>query len=71
MSDVSSASTLNSAVGQQDITLQSLRMQFQSEQMVANLAAQAVQPPQPANQPNQQPALNSSGPKGTQVNLTV
>lgn len=68
MSDVSNASNLNSAVGQQDIALQNLRMQFQSEQMVANLASQAVQPPQPANQ---QPALNSSGPKGTQVNLTV
>ncbi|MBI5121264.1 MAG: hypothetical protein HZA67_09675 [Rhodospirillales bacterium] len=71
MSDVSSASTLNSAMGQQDIALQNLRMQFQSEQMVANLASQAVQPAQPAQTSNQQPALNSSGPKGTQVNLTV
>jgi hypothetical protein len=72
MSDYSSASVLSSAGGQQDATIQSMKMQFQAEQQVAGIAAQAANQPQPqaSNQP-QQPALKSSGPKGTQVNMLV
>ena len=70
MSDYSSASNLSSAGGQQDAAIQSIKRQFQAEQQVAGIVAQSASQAQASSQP-QQPALNSSGLKGTQVNLLV
>jgi hypothetical protein len=74
MSDYSSASILSSAGGQQDATIQTMKMQFQAEQQVAGIAAQSANQTQNQNQTTSapsQPALKTSGPKGTQVNMVV
>lgn len=71
MSDYSSSSILSSANGQQDVTLQSLKMQFQAESQVAGMVAQSANQLQANQQQTEQPALKTSGPKGTQVNMVV
>lgn len=69
MSDITSSSVLSAANGQESLSVLSLKMQSQAEQQMAGVVAQAVQP-QPASS-QQQPALQTSGPRGTQVNLLV
>ncbi|MBF0270049.1 MAG: hypothetical protein HQL44_15810 [Alphaproteobacteria bacterium] len=69
MSDlVTAAASMASANGQDHITLMGLKMQKQAEQLVVSLIDQGTAQVKALNQ---QPALSSSGPKGTQVNLSV
>ncbi|MBF0167627.1 MAG: hypothetical protein HQL45_08340 [Alphaproteobacteria bacterium] len=69
MSDL--ATSLTSAAagqGRDHMTLMSLKLQSQAEQLVVSLVDQSVQQTKVLNQ---QSALNAGGHKGTQVNMTV
>lgn len=71
MSDYSTSSVLSQANGQQNVSLQSLKMQFQAESQMAGVVAQSAQQAQSSGQQQEQASLKTSGPKGTQVNMVV
>ncbi|TAN55813.1 MAG: hypothetical protein EPN26_04755 [Rhodospirillales bacterium] len=69
MSDLmTSLTSASAAVGLDHMSLMSLKMQKQAEQLVVSLVDQSAQQMKALNQ---QPATSSGGFKGTQVNITV